>query len=69
MDYDIDKLFDHHPPKSENTANLHAAVRREVKTTAAFFIAELPDSPEKTLAIRKLQEALMWANAAIAFNS
>lgn len=69
MEYDIDQIFDHHPPRNENTANLHAALRREVKTTAAFFIAELPDSPEKILALRKLQEALMWGNAAIACNS
>jgi hypothetical protein len=69
MMYNIDQMFDHHPPRTENAVNLHAALRREVKTTAAFFIAELPDSPEKTLAVRKLQEALMWANASVACNS
>lgn len=66
MMLDIESIFSHHPPKNDKVAALHDSVRREVKLTATMFKAELPDSPEKTLAIRKLQEAMMYANSAIA---
>lgn len=38
--------------------------------TAAYdvFLDNCPPSAERTLAIRKLQEARMWANAAIVFD-
>lgn len=31
------------------------------------ILGHCPESAERTLAVRKLQEARMWANAAIAF--
>lgn len=68
MNLDIEQIFSYHAPDSSK-ARLHNAVRAEVKMTAHMFSAELPDSPEKTLAIRKLQEAMMYANAAIAIHS
>ena len=66
---DIEHIFSFHPPKDQEIAQLHDSVRREVKLTASFFMAELPDSAEKTLAIRHLQQAMMYANAAIAIHS
>jgi hypothetical protein len=66
MTLDIESIFSHHPPRSDEVATLHAEVRSEIRLVAHFFQAELPDSPEKTLAIRKLQEAMMYANSAIA---
>jgi len=33
-----------------------------------IILATCPRSPERTIAIRKLQEARMWANAAIVFD-
>ena len=33
-----------------------------------FILEQCPRSAERTLAIRKLQEARMWANAAIVFD-
>lgn len=65
-DLDIEEIFSFHPPKNADVKALHEDVRREVKEVAYFFQAELPASPEKTLAIRKLQEAMMYANAAVA---
>lgn len=32
------------------------------------FLEDAPPSAERTLAIRKLQEARMWANAAVVFD-
>lgn len=63
---DIESIFSHHPPRDTETVRLHKSVRREVKLVAELFQAELPASPEKTLAIRKLQEAMMYANSAVA---
>lgn len=62
----IENNFKYHKPKDENTMRRHEAVR-DVCKTAAYTLAELcPNSPEQSLAIRKLEEAMMWANAAIA---
>jgi hypothetical protein len=33
----------------------------------AAILAHVPDGPDRTLAIRKLQECRMWANCAISF--
>lgn len=63
---DIESIFSYHPPMNAETGQMHDAVGRTVKETAKFFENNLPDSPEKTLAIRKLQEAMMFANSAVA---
>jgi len=63
---DINRRFDHHPPKDENTIEDHKAVREEVKATAVFLDLILPEGREKALALTKLEEVLMYANAAIA---
>lgn len=66
MELDIEEIFSHHPPRDESVQSAHDRVRSEVKLVAYMFKAELPTCPEKTLAIRKLQEAMMYANSAIA---
>jgi hypothetical protein len=65
----IEDIFSHHPPKDESVVDLHASVRLDLKEIALRFNASLPDSPEKALAIRHLQQAMMFANAAIAIYS
>lgn len=70
MDEDmIHDIFAHHPPKDEYVAQRHENVRNITKHAALWFFAHLPPSAERTLAIRKLQEAMMYANAAIAIHS
>jgi hypothetical protein len=66
MQLDIESIFSHHPPKDSLVVSRHSAVRMAVKEAAHIFDEVVPDSPEKTLAIRKLQEAMMYANSAIA---
>lgn len=66
MYLDIDSIFSHHPPTASETVQLHEEVRSKCKEVAIFFRDNLPDSPEKTLAIRKLQEAMMYGNSAAA---
>lgn len=64
---DIDNLFRYHPP-SEKQHERYSEVRRRGSTFARRIQEICPDSAERTLAIRKLQEVVMWANASIAVN-
>ncbi len=62
-----EKRFTYHPPK-EGQPERYAVIRAEGKKFADLIDMACLDSPEKTLAITKLDEAVMWANAAIARN-
>ena len=66
MNIDIDNRFDYHPPG--DNARIFESTRRQFKKLAAYLKETLPDSRESSLTITKLEEALMWANAAIARN-
>lgn len=63
---DIQNRFEYHPPKDENTKWSHERVRAVCLNAAIEINALCPDGREKSLAITKLEEAMMWANAAIA---
>jgi hypothetical protein len=63
---DLDLRFTHHPPPDLDTARRHREVRTAVHDCARALDTLLPDSREKSLVLTKLEEALMWANAAIA---
>lgn len=62
---DLDNRFDFHPADGP-TGQRHALVRSACKTAAEIIDDECPDGREKSLAITALEEAMMWANAAIA---
>lgn len=66
---DIQRIFTHHPPKDQYIAQKHQNVRSITLHAALWFYNNLPESAERTLAIRKLQEAMMYANSAIAQHS
>ena len=59
--------FQFHPADDENTKVAHETVR-EVLLEAADQLVEVTGSMsrEQSLAITKLEEAMFWANAAIA---
>lgn len=65
---DVETIFTYHPPKDEETKNLYADIRVVFREVALALYDDLRDGPEKTLAIRKLQEAMMYANASIAIH-
>jgi hypothetical protein len=65
-DVELANRFAYHRPKSEEIAKTHAAVREMCLEVAEDFNHILPDSREKSLAMTHLEEAMMWANAAIA---
>lgn len=64
---DIEHRFDYHRPNAE-AVKLHEGVREVLKEVALSFDSNLPDGREKAVAITKLEEAMFWANAAIARN-
>lgn len=66
---DIDNRFAYHKPPDEDTARLHGVVRNLTGEVAREFHSILPEGREKSLAITKLEEAMFWANAAIARSS
>lgn len=63
----IEETFKYHAPK-EGQQEKYETLRSEAKNLA-YLIDELaPNSREKSLSLTKLQEAIMFANAAIAIN-
>lgn len=65
--HDIDSRINYHPP-SERAQQLHQQARGLVRQTMIELNANLPDCRETALVMTKLEEALFWANAAIARN-
>lgn len=65
-DSDLAQRFDYHPPSDDSIRHAHEEVRYALLTVARVINELCPDGREKSLAITKLEEAMMWANAAIA---
>lgn len=63
----IEKNFTYHPPK-EGQPEKYTAIRDKAKDLALMVDDLVPDSREKSLALTKLEETVMWANAGIARN-
>lgn len=69
MDYaELDNRFDYHQPSSNGVADNHEAIRDIIGATARQVIEFTPSCREQSLALTKLEEAMFWANAAIARN-
>ena len=64
----LDKEFDLHSPKDEATGAKMTQIRSEAKSFARLILNLTPQSREQSLALTKLRETMMWANAAIACN-
>lgn len=62
---DVEKRFTYHAPKGDQQTR-YEAIRGHAKSFAMVLEAMVPESREKSLAITKLEEVMMWANAAIA---
>jgi hypothetical protein len=59
--------FDYLKPTDEQVATMQ--VVREAAKVYADVLAQLPDGPDKTYALRKHREVAMWANIAITRNA
>lgn len=64
----INHDFDYHAPPDQETKDRHAMIRGTFRDLAMVVVTMTPPSREQSLAITKLEEAMMWANAAIARN-
>lgn len=61
----LERWFTYHSPTQEQVGQ-YQAIRNAAKSLASTIVANCPPSPDTTAAIRKLREAVMTANAAIA---
>lgn len=65
---ELENRFTYHKPDVKQTEQ-YQILRSTAKALAALIMDTTPDSREKALAITKLEEAVFWANAAIARRS
>lgn len=64
---DIENRFTYHKPNEEKIER-YERIREHAKHFAYILNQYCPESRELSLAMTKLEEAVMWANAAIARN-
>lgn len=64
---DLENRFKHHPPKNGQVER-YEALRGHGLDLCLHILGQCPASRERSLAITKIEEAVMWANAAIARN-
>lgn len=58
--------FGYHPPKTDAKIVAHEDIRALFCGVALEVNRVVPDSREKALVMTKIEEAMFWANAAIA---
>lgn len=63
----IENAFTYHPPKDDQTER-YVIIREEAKLLLKCILSYTPESREQSLAWTKIEEAVFWANAAIARN-
>lgn len=64
-DEDLENRFRYHAPKG-NQAARYSFLRDAARSVAYVIKAATPPSREQSLALTHLEDAVMWANAAIA---
>ena len=63
----LDNIYTYHAPTPEQVER-YTALRSKCKELAEMVHELCPPSRERSLAFTKIEEASMWANAAIARN-
>lgn len=63
----IENNFMYHKPEAA-CIPVFKDIRNEGKAFARLVMNDVPECPERTIAFRKIEEAVMWANAALARN-
>ncbi len=64
----LDRMFDHHPPRNKEEGEVHAKITAKFKELAVWLEKHLPENEEKVLVYRTLIEARMEANACVALD-
>lgn len=67
MNEQIENNFSYHAPKP-GQPEIYQEIREKAKELAYLIDQKAPDSREKSLAMTNLEQAVFWANAAIARN-
>lgn len=65
---EIENAFTYHKPTPEQIP-VYESLRDMGGQLARHIYANCPESRERSIALAKLREAIMWANAAVACNS
>ena len=63
---EIETRFTYHEPKGDWQMRRYEEIRKRAREFALYLSASCPECRELSLAITKLEEVVMWANAAIA---
>ncbi len=63
----LERDFQHHAPKDDQIER-YLIIRSAGRQLAEIIAKYTPTSREQSLAITKIEESVMWANAAIARN-
>lgn len=64
---DLGDIFSYHPPTDEQKAK-YMLIRAQAEQFARVILENTPPSADQTAAIRKVREAVMTANAAVALD-
>ena len=65
--FGLEHVFTYHPPFGDQPQR-YSAIRRAALDFAMRVLVDCPRSAERTLALRDIQRAVMFANASIALN-
>lgn len=67
MPYPLDNNFTYHPPFGDQVSR-YQGIRYTAKKFGDLILSDTPESREQSLALTNLEQAVFWANAAIARN-
>lgn len=66
-DPDLERNFTYHRPTGDQPER-YTKLRAKAKEFAEMIVEHVPASRERSLALTKIEESVMWANAGIARN-
>jgi hypothetical protein len=64
----LEERFNYHTPPNEAVIETHWLIRKQMLGAAQMVCDNCPPCRELSLAVTKLEEAMFWANAAVARN-
>ncbi len=65
--YDVENIFTYHSPQPGQPER-YTVLRAGAKELARMVLEACPDSRERDQALKKIEEAVFWANASVARN-
>jgi len=66
---ELQTVFTYHKPKDDKQIENYHVLRSAAHYFASVIAATVPLSPERNVALGKVREAVMWANAGLACRS